>query len=312
MLPNEPLESMANQLEASGDYRVLRRFKPPSAYGATTPNSKLRKLLVIDTETTGLDKKKDKIIEIGYVIVHFDPETGAILDVVRRFSGFEDPGFPLPENITQITGITDQDVAGQKFDDDQINADIAESDLVVAHNAGFDRGFLELRFEAFKLKWWACSQKEGPWKEMLTGSAKLEFLASMLSGIFYDAHRALTDAEVLLHILASTQYQGASVFKFLMDKARQKTYRVWAEGAPYDKKDVLKVENAYKWSDGTDPDSPIKAWYKDGIVDLQVELDMLATKIYGRPQTITLDELTGRDRFTERQTRRQSILIEPQ
>ena len=122
-----------------------------SEIAPTTPNSKLRKLLVIDTETTGLDKKKDKIIEIGYVIVHFDPETGAILDVVRRFSGFEDPGFPLPENITQITGITDQDVAGQKFDDDQINADIAESDLVVAHNAGFDRGFLELRFEAFKL-----------------------------------------------------------------------------------------------------------------------------------------------------------------
>lgn len=62
MLPNEPLESMANQLEASGDYRVLRRFKAPSAYGTPSPNSKLRKLLVIDTETTGLDKKKDKIV----------------------------------------------------------------------------------------------------------------------------------------------------------------------------------------------------------------------------------------------------------
>ncbi|MBA4215575.1 MAG: 3'-5' exonuclease, partial [Polaromonas sp.] len=57
---------------------------------------RLRRLAVIDSETTGLDAEQDKVIELGYVIASFDPLTGQVYRVESRHSSFEDPGFPLP------------------------------------------------------------------------------------------------------------------------------------------------------------------------------------------------------------------------
>lgn len=305
-----PLSDLAARLEASGDYRVLRRFVPQDAYFPLEAGTTCRTVAFLDTETTGLDCKKDKIIELGYLLVRFDPATGRIFDVVKRFDAFEDPGFPLSADIIEITGITDADVAGQKFNDDEINADFDQVDLFVAHNAPFDRGFMEARFPIVAGKWWACSQRECPWTAMKTGSTKLEYLAYRF-GLFYSAHRALTDAAVLLHLLATGEYEGKPIFSHLLEMARKTTYRVWAVNTPYDKKDVLKIGHGYKWSDGTDPASPIKAWYRDGVQDLDAEIAMLATTIYSSPQEITVDEITGRTRYTDRYTQRIKITVQP-
>ncbi len=66
------------------------------------------------------------------------------------------------------------------------------------------------------------------------------------------------------------------------------------------KLDLLKKDKGYAWSDGASPETPLKAWYKAGLVDLEAELRMLGAEIYGRSARVTVDTLTGRERYTDR------------
>jgi len=64
--------------------------------------------------------------------------------------------------------------------------------LVVAHNAKFDRMFMEKRFPIFETLPWACSFAQVDWPGEGVGSAKLEYIAYQY-GLFYGAHRADVD-----------------------------------------------------------------------------------------------------------------------
>jgi len=61
--------------------------------------------IALDLETTGLDTKKDKIIEVA--LVRFDSETYAVKET---FTNFVNPLIPIPELNENITGISDEDV----------------------------------------------------------------------------------------------------------------------------------------------------------------------------------------------------------
>ena len=94
--------------------------------------------IVFDIETTGLSQKKNKIIEIGAVKVRDGEE-------IDRFSEFINPEEPIPYSIEQLTSITDEmvmhaptvDVILPKF------LEFCGDDIVVAHNAAFDTGFIK-------------------------------------------------------------------------------------------------------------------------------------------------------------------------
>ena len=94
--------------------------------------------VVFDIETTGFSSVEDKIIEIGAVKV----EGGVIVD---KFSTFVNPGVPIPFEITNLTSITDEMV----MESPKIDATLPEflefvgESVLVAHNAGFDVGFIE-------------------------------------------------------------------------------------------------------------------------------------------------------------------------
>src|SRR5580704_9028052 len=79
-------------------------------------------------------------------------------------SGSPDPGFSIPPEITKITGITDQMVAGHRIDDRAVDDLLDRVVLVTAHNADFDRRFLERRLPAFATKHWACTRFDINWK----------------------------------------------------------------------------------------------------------------------------------------------------
>ena len=207
-------EDMARQLEQHPDYRVLRRLVPVQDYGpppvpAGTDAAALAapRVLILDTETTGLSHESDRIIELAMLLVSVDAATGRPFGPVETFEGFEDPGMPIPEVAKQVTGITDEMVRGQRLDDARVQALIERADLVVAHNAGFDRPFVEARFPGFAHKPWACSFADIDWKAQGAESAKLGALAQD-RGWFYDAHRALVDCHALLQVLASPQADG--------------------------------------------------------------------------------------------------------
>ncbi|WP_396430128.1 exonuclease domain-containing protein, partial [Limnohabitans sp.] len=149
-------EAMAQTLAQHPDFRVLRRLVPHSDYGPVTAQATQR-VIVLDTETTGLDSKNEKIIELAMLSVLVDSTTGVPQGPVTLYESFEDPGKPIPAQITEITGIDDSMVQGQRIDDAAVIALVEQADLIVAHNAGFDRPFVEARFPVFAGKAWACS-----------------------------------------------------------------------------------------------------------------------------------------------------------
>ena len=129
------LAAMADTLSRSPDYRVLRRLIPriPSVLpiGQDT-----RTAVLLDTETTGLDPQKNEIIELGMVKFDYFPD-GRIAGVRDSFSAFNEPSEPIPSEITALTGITDDMVVGQRFDDTAVTAFVDDAAIVIAHNSGF-------------------------------------------------------------------------------------------------------------------------------------------------------------------------------
>jgi DNA polymerase-3 subunit epsilon len=131
------LEQMAHSLVESGDYRVTSRLEP---YHPPDSSPKLV-AAVVDVETTGTNPDCDKIIELGICLFEYDRQSGRIYKVLGSWEWFEDPGFSIPPEITNITGITDEMVAGHRIDDHAVNDLLGPIVLVIAHNADFDRRF---------------------------------------------------------------------------------------------------------------------------------------------------------------------------
>ncbi|WP_209395555.1 3'-5' exonuclease [Rhodoferax sp. AJA081-3] len=242
----DDLEPLAMTLEAHPDYRVLRRLKPRLQWPSATGDGICR-VVVLDTETTGLDHSRDKIIELALLRVDIDLATGLPVGEVQVYDELEDPGMPIPKEVQDITGINNAMVAGQRLDEAGIATLLEGVDLVIAHNAGFDRPFCEARLAAFSHLAWACSLADIPWREQGKRSSKLENLAQDL-GCFYDAHRAEMDCHALLAVLAAKlpllPHTGLA---HVVDQAHKPSYRLMATNAPFDAKDKLKARG-YRWS----------------------------------------------------------------
>jgi DNA polymerase-3 subunit epsilon len=82
----------------------------------------------------------------------------------------------LPTEITKLTGITDDMVAGQSIDMAALQALIEPADLLIAHKAGFDRPFCEAFSHLFSAKAWACSNCEIDWSLRGYEGTKLGYL----------------------------------------------------------------------------------------------------------------------------------------
>lgn len=303
-IPMNPIEAeiAVTGLNSTGDYKVLRRLN------LSHDNRFTRKAITtplvgicIDTETTGLNYASDKIIELGIVAFQYDPLTFGIIKIIDRYAGFEDPGVPLSPEITAITGITDEMVSGQAFDDAKVCRLAEQASLVIAHNAAFDRKFVEGRFPAFSKVPWGCSMTQVDWQAERISTRVLEYLLFKF-GWFINAHRALDDAEGLLGILLENlPISGTPVFKALLERCDEVTAKVCAVGAPFDKKDVLK-QRGYRWNDGAQ--GGCKAWWTSVPGELErEELTWLANEVYPRGITdsVEITRVDALDRFSIRE-----------
>lgn len=272
-------------LHSTGDYQVLRRLNlAKDARLGRRGGENCRVALCLDTETTGLNYKQDKVIELGIVAFEFDPVTGEIFRISDRYSGFEDPGFALSQEVKEITGITDEMVRGEKFDDALVASLAEQADLVIAHNASFDRKFVEIRFPSFAAVPWACTVSQIDWGAERLSSRTLEFLLFKTGGMTINAHRALDDAEGVLGLLMERlPVTGEPIFSTLLKRAHEITSRLFAVSAPFEKKDLLK-DRGYRWNDGSQGGS--KAWWRDVPAEAEPdELAFLASEVYPRGNT---------------------------
>ena len=149
--------------------------------------------VVFDIETTGLNKEKCKIIEIGAVKI----QDGEIID---RWSTFVNPKTKIPSEITNLTSITDSMVRDASVFSEQIDdfLKFCEGCVMVAHNANFDMGFMKEEAKncgrSFDLPYLdtlilaRCMYKSLP-------NHKLDTLCRHLNVILAHHHRAVDDAE---------------------------------------------------------------------------------------------------------------------
>lgn len=296
MTTTPEFEAMAETLEKSGQYRVLRRLKPLQVGGCPINNSD-KVAVFVDVETTGLDPSKDEVIEIAIVKFTYSPD-GEVTGIIDTFDQLRQPSFPIPEVATEITGITNEMVAGRQIDEEAINNLIDEADLAIAHNATFDRRFLERLLPAFIAKPWACSMSEVDWVSEGYEGTKLAYLAAE-AGFFYDRHRAENDCfaaiELLRRKLPRKHETGMAA---MLRNARKTTWRIWAEGAPFELKDVLKARG-YRWN--SDEGERPRSWYMD--VDEAAkdsELEFLRKDIYRADKQIKLTRITAFERYSDR------------
>lgn len=287
-------EDMVRHLEESGNYRILRRLLPRPVAGF--PRAEFpRNGVIVDTETTGLNHRKDEIIEIGAIAFTFDDQ-GTIGDVTGVYGGLQQPTVSIPSEITRLTGIADETVAGQVIDVVRLCALIEPADLVVAHNAGFDRPFCEAFSPVFAGKAWACSVSEIDWASRGFEGTKLGYLIGQ-AGYFHEGHRAVDDCFALLEVLAQGGAElGRTPFAELCEASQQSRARIFAEHSPFDMKDHLKARG-YRWSDGSD--GRPKSWWIELAEDaLDEELSYLRSEIYRWDDADPpIKRLTAFDRF---------------
>jgi DNA polymerase-3 subunit epsilon len=292
--PDPAVLAAATLLEAHPDFRVLRRLRVAGDFGVR-PNGPTAAAVVIDTETTGMSREGDQIIELALVRFEFGTESGEIARVTDVYSGLEDPGRPIPPESTAIHGITDAMVAGKALDEARVAEVVRDATLIVAHNAAFDRPFVEARLPLFAALAWGCSREQVPWAEEGFRGAKLEYLG-WVSGFFYDAHRSETDCRALLELLRRPlPKSGRIAFKRLLEAAAEPALRLWATGSPFETKDLLR-ERGYRW------DAERRCWHR--VVTKAVakdESEWLKAAVYGgRPAQIEVEVLDSKVRFSGR------------
>ncbi len=301
-LSERDLENMAATLEQSGRYRVLRKIEPRTLI-SQPDGGPVRLGLFLDVETTGLDRDRDEIIELAMVPFTYAPD-GRIFEVLPWFQSFNEPAKPISAEITAMTGITDAMVAGCRIDVAAVETHLAQVHLVIAHNAEFDRRFAERLSPAFSLKPWACSMRQIDWAGEGHEGLKLAHLAAG-AGFFYDRHRAANDCLAAIELLASPlPRSGGSAFAQLLERARKPSYRIWAQGSPFELKDELKARG-YRWN-GDDAGAP-RAWFIDVEHEKRdAEIAYLHTEIYQRDTDILIHAITALNRFSDRVAARAS------
>jgi DNA polymerase-3 subunit epsilon len=286
-------EAMARHLEMTGNYRVLRKLLPRQIVTDVRPEFP-RQAIILDTETTGLNHRLNEIIEIGVIAFTYD-DAGEIGDVTGVYGGLQQPTRSIPAELTRLTGITDEMVAGQTIDMARLRYLLDPADLVIAHNAGFDRPFCEAFSPIFCNKAWACSVSEIDWSARGFEGSKLGYLIGQ-SGYFHDGHRAVDDCFALLEVLEQTRPSSAAMpFAELHQASQRSRVRIYAENSPFDMKDQLKARG-YRWSDGSD--GRPKSWWIELPEEKQdEELHFLRAEIYRWDADPPVKYLTAYDRF---------------
>jgi DNA polymerase III epsilon subunit family exonuclease len=174
-----------------------------------------REFIALDVETTGLDYRRDRIVEIGCIKFSFDRE-GALCETFS-WSSLIHPGIAIPPQSTAIHGITDLEVASSPaFSEiaDKLSS-LLKGSVLVAHNANFDTGFIGNEFTRAQMPFClgdvadtlALSRLAYP--TLFSHSlGKLAFLLGLDSG---RAHRALDDARTSMNLftLCARKLSGA-------------------------------------------------------------------------------------------------------
>jgi DNA polymerase-3 subunit epsilon len=169
-------------------------------------------LAVVDVETTGWQHEQGEITEIGAVRL-----TGG--EVTGEFSLLIQPRLPIPADITDLTGITDEMVGRGSQPAPALRAFLAFASgcVLVAHNAPFDLAFLTAACAACQIPWPAAAVLDtAVLARMLLGpedvpDCRLSTLADYFGAQTAPCHRALADAKATADVLTGLLSLAAGI-----------------------------------------------------------------------------------------------------
>ena len=244
---------------------------------------------VLDTETSGLDSSKDQIIEIGIRLIGFELPSGKLVAELDSYSALQDPGFPISMEIQGVTGIFPSMLIGQSIDWAQVDGMLARVDVILAHNAAFDRGFVDRKSSVTQNKVWACTSMGVDWRAKGFKNAKLQDLCGAL-GIVYQAHRAMSDVEAVVRLMGSEDvFTNAPYMAELIQGARKEVAWIWLEGQTFDHLDEIK-KYGFRWN------GVLKSWGK--LVDANDhESQMELYRALFPKLTVRAQRVTARERY---------------
>jgi DNA polymerase-3 subunit epsilon len=288
------LKQLAAILRQSNEYRVTEKYQKPECYNIADTSDKLIGVF-LDIEATGLSHVQDKLIELGMVKFEYMHD-GRIFRLLDEFSGYQDPNMPIPEAITKLTSITDDMVKGHRINVDEVDSYLNNVDIIIAHNALFDRTFFEMTFPTITAKAWGCLMYDIDWKNEDISSHKLEYIAYKY-GFFFAGHRAIIDCLAGIHILAQDLLISKRlVLKQLLTNAVALRFKLWATNSPYDRKDLLKARG-YRWS--MNQNDKRRVWSIEVTEDkVAEEINYLRSEIYGGSINIAVEVFDAYSRFS--------------
>lgn len=296
MLRQHDIQDLVERLERDGTFRVLRKLDVAEGRtGVPYHGGETFVAAVLDVETTGLDAAQDAVIELALRRFRYD-KAGRILKIDACWSWFEDPGCALSEEVTRLTGLTDSGLAGHRIDEETATRLLQPCHLIIAHNAAFDRRFVERRLPGAAGLPWACSMCEIDWAIAGFEGRSLGWLGAQ-AGWFHDAHRASGDVDAVIALLSHVLPDGRTALAELAERSALPSMRIEAVGAAFEVKDDLRGRG-YRWN------SDRKVWWKDlPPVDLPDEETWLRRTVYSctsRPKASgpTFTKITARERYT--------------
>ncbi len=280
--------SFINSLIQNDEKITLSKF---SGEFKITPETDLfssqgKLICFLDVETTGKNRQDDGIVELAVKSVSVTEQTGEILSIHDQYESFNDPGIPMTDEASAVNGITDEMVEGKEIDWNLVKNIFNKSNLIVSHNASFDRAFIDRALPESRKKLWACSINDIDWIKRGFTNFKQELLC-IWHGFYYDSHRAMNDVDALIHLLTHDFYKDEKPILELIENSMTIYYKISALKSPFATKDTLKARN-YFW------DGSKKCWWKRITrSEIALEEKWLAENVYsgyfqGRVEEIAL------------------------
>jgi DNA polymerase-3 subunit epsilon len=175
-------------------------------------------IALIDTETTGL-AGHDEPISVGTVLLEVVRDSGEVLRELDSYHGYRQPSVPIHPRAQAVHGLTLDQLRGQRWDQKKLHRIIDSAELLVAHNASFDRRMLAGTMPHIVDKQWACSMHalKSDWSKLADGKLALDSICAALMIERPSRHEAMADCRALQRVLMTRSGKTARS-KLLMAK----------------------------------------------------------------------------------------------
>ncbi|MEI4234959.1 exonuclease domain-containing protein [Roseovarius sp. D22-M7] len=259
-------ERIRDLLEAHG-YRLSRRIRPAYFVGLPSLEGEHEyRGIILDVETTGKVVGQSQTIQLAMLEVFFTAR--GISRLGELLCELNDPVAKIPDEAVAVHGLTNEKLKGHAFSNERIREFLDGTEVVIAHNANFDRKFVErdLPNAGFDTLPWACSLHDINWAARGVGSSKLEYIA-LSQGAYYGAHDAGEDVLATAFCLNGAPMDHEHTpFAEMLRNARRDTVRITVRGSRLIGGTSSKIKDrGYVWSgdDGLELGGRPKRWWRE-------------------------------------------------